>query len=166
MAKKAGKKSRSVSFKRWLAKAKKREWALNKYGPLTDESRQKMLEGNAKKLRSKMTAPEKKVGSLLQEMGMIHDSQKVLGGFIYDFCIPEHKILIEVDGDYYHGNPDKYDKEDLNHLQKKIKRNDIEKNIMASGHNYKLLRFWECDINEDIDKVKAIIMEYIKSIKE
>lgn len=163
VAKKAGKKDAKKSFKRFMAKAKRREWALHKYGLPSDESKQKMLEGNAKKLRSNMTAPEKKVETLLQEMELEHDAQKVLGSFIYDFCLPQYRILIEVDGDYYHGHPDKYEKDDLNHLQKKIKRNDLKKDMMASGSNYKLLRFWECDINDNIKQVKKIIMEHIKS---
>jgi len=166
VAKKATKKDAKKSLKRWIAKVKKREWAKAKFGETTEEGRQKMLEGNAKKLRGKMTAPEKRVEELLKEMGLKNDSQKVVGEFIYDFCIPEYRILIEVDGDYYHGHPDKYAKEDLNHLQKKIKKNDIVKNMTASGFNYKLLRFWECDINEDIEKVKERIVEYIKSIEK
>lgn len=148
-----------------MAKMKKKEWAQAKFGAPDEDMKQKMLEGNAKKLRSNMTAPEKKMQVLLKEMKLQHDSQKVLGGFIYDFCIPEHRILIEVDGDYFHGHPDKYEKEDLNNLQKKIKKNDLLKDVMASGSNYTLLRFWECDIHDDVEAVRKAIIKQINGHK-
>ncbi len=140
-----------------MAKMKKKEWAQAKFGVPDEGMKQKMLEGNAKKLRLNMTAPEKKMEKILKELGLEHDTQKVLGGFIYDFCLPGHRILIEVDGDYFHGHPDKYAKEDLNRLQKKIKKNDQLKDVMASGSNYTLIRFWECDIHDDENGVKNIL---------
>lgn len=166
MAKKSSKKDAKKAFQKWAAKAKKREWALAKFGIPDENRRQKMLEGNAKKLRMNMTSPEKKMEKLLKDMEVMHDMQKILGGFIYDFCIPEHRILIEVDGDYFHGHPDKYKKEDLNHLQKKIKRNDIQKDLMAKGCKYVLMRFWECDINDNIEEVKSRIAEHINKSSE
>lgn len=162
MAKKTGKASSKKSFKKWLEKAKRRELAINKYGIPSEEERRIMLEKNAKKLRGKMTAPEKKMEVLLKEMGIAHDTQKVLGDFIYDFYIPEHRLLIEVDGDYFHGNPSKYANDELNHLQKKNKRNDLLKNMTAKGTRHELLRFWECDINDDMQKIRETILEHIK----
>ncbi len=36
-------------------------------------------------------------------------------------------MFIEIDGDYYHGNPDKYSKDELSGMQKKNILNDKKK---------------------------------------
>lgn len=153
------------SFQKWAAKLKKREWAERKYGEMSHVTKRKMMEGNAAKLRSNMTAPERKMENFLKEMNVNHETQTILGSFIYDFCLPDHKVLIEVDGDYFHGHPDKYAKEDLNALQRKIKRNDLLKDKMASGMKYTLLRFWECDIHENESMVKKAIKKHIDGLE-
>lgn len=153
------------SFQKWKAKLKKREWAERKYGASNHLTKKKMMEGNAEKLRLNMTAPERRMEEFLKELKVDHESQMILGDFIYDFYLPEFRILIEVDGDYFHGHPDKYAKEDLNALQRKIKRNDLLKDKMASGLKYTLLRFWECDIHENESMVKKAIKKHIDGPK-
>ena len=77
---------------------------------------------------------------------------------IYDFYLPDHNILIEVDGDFWHCNP-------INHLTPVCKSQEINlindefKNKWAKDNGYKLLRFWEDDINNDIKSVKQILLE-------
>ncbi len=158
-------KNAKKAFKKMEARLRKKEWAALRYGEDNEGRKQKMLEGNAEKMRGNMTQPERLIEMALKKMEIQHESQKILGDFIYDFHLPEYRILIEVDGDYYHGHPDKYDKEDLNGLQKKIKRNDLLKDQLARGMNYVLLRFWECDINQNMAMVKKIIQEQIDGSK-
>ncbi len=157
------KKPKKKSYAQWKAKLKRKLWAENKFGELQDDKRQKLMEANAAKMRAKMTEPERVMESLLKEMKLEYKSQHILGDFIYDFYIPGYKLLIEVDGDYFHGHPDKYIKAELNPLQKKIKRNDMMKDQLAVGTKHGLLRFWECDINDDIAfvqrKLKAFFHE-------
>jgi very-short-patch-repair endonuclease len=43
---------------------------------------------------------EKRFEMLLKELNIKYSTQKQLGWKYYDFFLPEHKILIEVDGDY------------------------------------------------------------------
>jgi very-short-patch-repair endonuclease len=73
--------------------------------------------------------------------------------FIYDFYLPKHKCLIEVDGDFWHCNPDsKYalpecKTQDINIF------NDQKKNQWAKDNGFKLLRFWETDINDNPQQI-------------
>jgi hypothetical protein len=80
---------------------------------------------------------------------------------IYDFYLPECNILIEVDGDFWHCNPKNY-KKPLCKSQEVNLINDEFKNKWALDNGYKLLRFWEDDINNNILEVKKTLLEVIK----
>jgi len=65
----------------------------------------------------------------------------------YDFYIPTKNIIIEVDGDFYHCNPDIYTNGSVCKTQEKNLKRDQQKNQWAQDNGFKLLRFWETDIN-------------------
>jgi hypothetical protein len=81
---------------------------------------------------------------------------------IYDFYLPKLNILIEVDGDFWHCNPIKYNKPECKTQEINLK-NDEFKNQWAKDNNYTLLRFWENDINNNIQHVKQVLQENCKS---
>ena len=64
----------------------------------------------------------------------------------YDFYLPEKNILIEADGDFWHGNPKKYNTNTLLEVQKSNIENDLLKDKLAIENNKKVIRFWESDI--------------------
>jgi very-short-patch-repair endonuclease len=80
----------------------------------------------------------------------------------YDFYIPEHNIIIEVDGDFWHCNPDSKHSEAKYESQKKNLVRDKEKEQWTINNGYKLLRFWENDINNNIKQVKQTLLENCK----
>jgi very-short-patch-repair endonuclease len=79
---------------------------------------------------------------------------------IYDFYLPDYNIIIEVDGDFWHCNPDKYPipecKTQIINLA-----NDKIKTQWAIDNGYTLLRFWENDINNNIKQIKQTLLEYL-----
>lgn len=77
----------------------------------------------------------------------------------YDFFIPKSNILIEVDGDYWHGNLEKYEKDELKGHQIRAQRVDEYKNKWALLHGIPILRFWESDIRKNPKKVMKILKE-------
>ncbi len=103
---------------------------------------------------------EQKFEDLLTELNIQFINQHPLNGYLYDFYIPKHNILIEVDGDWFHCNPDVHP-EAIHEIQKFVKENDERKNIIAKENNILLLRFWEKDINDSIDSVKSKLSEYL-----
>jgi very-short-patch-repair endonuclease len=62
----------------------------------------------------------------------------------YDFYIPQLNLLIECDGDYWHGNPKHFT--ELNETQLKNVKNDKYKDELAKEKGFRLIRFWEEDI--------------------
>ena len=136
---------------KWLRKKHKEEATKKEVSPF---EKKRILERAAEKMAQNMTKPEREFAKLLKELNIKFEPQKILGESIYDFYLPDHKMLVEIDGDYYHGNPDKYTKEQLNGMQKKNKRNDKDKDWQAKGLGYKIERVWEHDINKEYSLVK------------
>ena len=80
-------------------------------------------------------------------------------GRFYDFYFPDHHMLLELDGDYWHGNPEKYEKDELKKHQLKARRIDEYKNKWALLHGIPILRIWESDIRKNPKKVMKILKE-------
>jgi very-short-patch-repair endonuclease len=72
----------------------------------------------------------------------------------YDFKIKGKPLIIEVDGDFWHGNP-----KQKNHYEKvdEVKTNDLMKDLIAVGRGYKVIRLWESDIKKD----PSIVLKYV-----
>jgi len=70
----------------------------------------------------------------------------------YDFLIKNTNILIEVDGDYWHGNNEKF--HPLSEFQQEIRRKDKIKEEFARRKGYEVIRFWETDIKKNINIIK------------
>lgn len=77
----------------------------------------------------------------------------------YDFYLPEQRVLIEVDGDYFHGYGLVY--EEMKPMQKRSHRVDEIKNQWAALHSIPLIRIWEHDINNNPKKVMKMLKEWI-----
>lgn len=80
-------------------------------------------------------------------------------GRYYDFYLPKWKLLIEVDGDYYHSKGLTY--EQMSPMQKRNNRVDKLKNEWAILHGYKIIRVWESDINQNSTKLLERLKEYL-----
>ena len=74
-------------------------------------------------------------------------------GRFYDFYLPEHNLIIEVDGSWFHSDPRLVKEEEMNPMQKRNKRVDEYKNRWALAHGIPILRVWEKDIREQPIKV-------------
>lgn len=80
--------------------------------------------------------------------------------YVFDFYLPYFNFVIECQGDYWHGNPDFFDK--LNDIQLKNIERDIRKKNYLKDNNIKNLFLWE----NEIHKYKNILEDLItKSIK-
>lgn len=71
----------------------------------------------------------------------------------YDFKIFKNNIFIEVDGDFWHCNPNTKHKQPTYEAQFKNLKKDKIKNNWCNENNYTLIRFWEDDINNNLDNV-------------
>lgn len=105
----------------------------------------------------KMTKPERLVREWLEANHISSQYGYRLANSSYDFRVGN--VLIEVHGDYWHGNPEIYGqgKRALNETQLfKISR-DTEKEKLANEHNFSLIVIWESEIKRhDFSKLEIL----------
>ena len=100
----------------------------------------------------------------VKPLGIDYDTQYYLKD-IHHYCdvfIPSKNIIIEFQGDYWHGNPLKYSDDELSEYQKKkvIKDNELREYCSENGIN--LIEVWESDYDKDSSGVKTLLEERIK----
>ena len=113
------------------------------------------LKKNASKMNGKMTWPEKEFQKMLKELKVKFETQKIVGNKIFDFYIPHLNLLLEVDGDYWHANPDTLKTEKINGMQAKNVRNDKFKDALATTLGFSIERVWENDLKNNYEDVKV-----------
>jgi very-short-patch-repair endonuclease len=99
-------------------------------------------------LRKKSTPAERKLWSKIRDdqLGVTFRRQHAVGNFIPDFCSPKAKIIIELDGSQ-HLEQGEYDEERT-------------KFLVSLG--YKVIRFWNNDVMNNIDGVILAIMNVLE----
>lgn len=161
------------SFKRWILdnnfawnnlsdegnaeRVKKQTESIKKYwNNLTDEQKAKIHTHNG------TSSLESKISEALNYMSISYSTQFPLRGKVFDFLLRDSKILIEVNGDYWHCNPSIYKQDDLvSHPSGKIKalqiwKKDEDKRLKAESEGYKVIYIWEKEIKESEDIYKLI----------
>jgi G:T-mismatch repair DNA endonuclease (very short patch repair protein) len=94
----------------------------------------------------KNTKPERELKIILKELNIKFKQSYKYKGHYYDFYLPEFNILVEVDGNYWHGKNLEWDK--LNNTQKNSRINDEKKNKICLENQQPLIRLWEDEINK------------------
>lgn len=123
--------------------AKKTSLYNSTYRPKTSKAQMHLYETLLKNLDSKIKV----------------NLEYVLERYTIDIAIPDLKIALEVDGDYWHSNKNLGFKPNNPLLEKNI-INDKNKTIFLEEKGWKLIRVWESDINSNTDNVlKQIIGE-------
>jgi very-short-patch-repair endonuclease len=115
--------------------------------------KKKYVAGQAKRMSKNKTWPEKEFEKLMKELNVDYEEQKILGLKIFDFYLPSINTIVEVDGNYFHGDTEKYAV--LNNMQKRNVKNDKFKDVLAIGMGYKIERVWESDLKENYADVKT-----------
>jgi very-short-patch-repair endonuclease len=105
-----------------------------------------MANETARNLRKSMTAQEVKLWvhlRALREQGLHFRRQVPRDGYIVDFACLKSRLIIEIDG-AQHGDSD--------HL-----RRDSERDAKLASAGFKVLRFWNHEVNENLDAVVETI---------
>lgn len=71
--------------------------------------------------------------------------QYSIGDFIADFVCVEKKLIIEIDGGYHDAVPEK----------------DVRRQRFLEARGYRVIRFWNEDVLDDVDSVVAAIAKAI-----
>ncbi|MFS0822779.1 DUF559 domain-containing protein [Bacillus sp. 1P02SD] len=137
-------------------------WNSGKTGIYNDETIQKIRLATLKQMENQTfqkTSIEKKLEQLLKDLKINYKYSFVLEKRQYDFLLPNLNLIIECDGDYWHANP-KYYPIPLDWQKERIII-DQEKDQIAMKNGYCIIRFWEDDINNNLDVVKQVLTSYM-----
>lgn len=125
----------------------------------TDETRRKMSIAAVRRLsrgdmpKSK-TVPHCLVCNILDDMNIKYEKEYPFEKYCFDIYIKEHNIAIEVDGDFWHCNPLIYKDGPKTHVQRVNAIRDAAKNKFCKENGINIIRIWEFDIKNNIEKVK------------
>lgn len=105
--------------------------------------------------RKKETKPEKIVRELLDVYDIKYEQEYNYKSWRIDFFIKPN-IFIEVQGDYWHGNPKFYCEHNFNNIQKKHIVRDYLKKQDILNSQYLFIEIWESDIKTYNLKIKKL----------
>jgi primosomal protein N' (replication factor Y) len=108
-----------------------------------------MPNANARRLRRDMTEAEKRLWNLLRYRGLEgfkFRRQRPIGPFIADFACIEEQIIIEVDGGQHADNVA-----------------DERRTAWLTARGWRVLRFWNHDVLNNIDGVHRMLVEALGS---
>jgi len=102
----------------------------------------------AGELRKNPTPAEARLWSRLRndQLGVIFRRQHAIGNYIPDFCSPQARLIIELDGSQ-HLEQEAYDEERTHYLE---------------SQGYRVIRFWNKDVMNDIEGVLQAIMNALE----
>jgi len=134
----------------------------------TEESKKKMRIKRALQIFPvKDTSIEIKIQDFLKDLNMDFVTHNYMSDIYHsyqcDIYLPKYNIILEADGDYWHGNPAKYKWGELTEWQKNQRWKDDIRTYELQTAGYKVLRLWEVDIKQmDLNSFKIILNNIIK----
>lgn len=108
----------------------------------------------ARQLRRDMTPSERKLWWRLRELspkGSHFRRQATIGPYFADFACHTSKLVIEIDGEQ-HG------------MTSQIER-DVKRAAYLERNGYRVLRFWNNDVCENIDGVLMVIYDALQKVR-
>jgi len=105
-----------------------------------------------RKLRRNQPDTERMVWSKLrnrQVLGFKFKRQYGVGSYIVDYCCPEAKVVVEIDGDSHYLNND-------------VKEKEKKRQIYIEGVGFKVLRFTNKDVRENLEGVLEVILQNLR----
>lgn len=131
---------------------------------------------NIKFRKGKNTGLNDNFKLLLDELNIIYEREfkisvyneikKSYRRYYYDFKIND--TLIEVNGDFWHANPNIYKSHDIvkypgtTITAKEVWEKDILKKELAELHGYKIIYIWESEFYDDIENIKKILLNLVE----
>jgi very-short-patch-repair endonuclease len=103
----------------------------------------------AGQLRKEQTPPERKLWAFLkgnQLNGVNFRRQHAIGNYVVDFCAPQRKLIIELDGSQ-HLEQEEYDK---------------ERTIFLESMGYHVMRFWNNEVMNNLEGVLQAIELFLE----
>lgn len=136
---------------------------------VSDETKEKLRKATLRQYASgnlnRQTKPQIIINSILFQNNISFINEYTIGYYSVDNYLNEKNLIIEVMGNYFHGNPNIYTTYDqLNDMQiKDITRDKRKHTYIKKYRDIDILYIWESEIKEDPILCEKIILQYISS---
>lgn len=107
------------------------------------------LRDRARCLRRSQTEAERVLWARLRDrqlLGAKFRRQHPVGNLVVDFCCPEYRLVVELDGGQRATQVEK----------------DQRRTISLAQHGYRVLRFWDNEVLKDTEAVLEIIVQALR----
>ena len=135
-----------------------------KFTPEQKEKIRLRIAQNSARSNKRNSKIQLKINSILDELKINYEREKIFEYYAADNYLNDFNLIIEVMGDYWHGNPIRYNenKYTLNSIQDRtIIKDKQKKSYITNKYGIKILYLWETDINKNEELCKKLIQEYI-----
>lgn len=129
-----------------------------------EESKKRAVELLSNKTYTTNTKPQIILNKLLDEMRISYVNEYNCTYYSIDNYLSEYNLMIEVMGDFWHANPNKYNENNYRDIQRKRMIKDKAKHTyIKNKYNIEILYLWEYDLYNHIDVCRELIQLYIQS---
>jgi len=155
-----------------LAYAESRRGENNPFFKIKDKNKWLKNVRNAFQNKNKIdyvsSSLEMIIGKVLIKLGIQFITQFNIENYFYDFLLPQEKIIIEVNGTYWHSDPRVYSENYYNERSEKTAReiwfNDEKKKHVAVNNGYGMIYIWEQEIkSKTIEELMLYVVEIIQN---
>lgn len=129
---------------------------------LSEDDRRKMTEKARAGIKFESSI-EKRIQEILVAMGVDFKKHIFIGSREYDLLISD-SIIIEINGDYWHANPEIYKESDVvmfGKTARSIWEKDRLKKTIAEQHGFKFSCIWESDILKASDEALVSLLQKV-----
>lgn len=101
--------------------------------------------------------------AMLDEIGVAYEAQAIFAKkFCVDALLEDARLVIQFDGDYWHGNPTRF--EALDDRQRRRRALDQSQDAYMQRCGYRVLRLWQSDFETDraacVERVRVAVAEF------
>lgn len=135
----------------------------------TEQQKENLSRGVVKRLQNTNitdTTIQLSINQMLDDLNIGYEREYPLDYYSCDNFLSNYNLIIEVMGDYWHGNPIRYNEDGflMNQIQTKTILKDKQKRgYIKNNYGYPILNVWETDIKKNPDKCIALISVFVSN---
>lgn len=128
---------------------------------------------NCNPINKPISIQEKEFGNYLRSIygkEIIENTRSIINPYELDYYLPDLRLAIEYNGDYWHANPEFYSKDEIinikgiEYLVSDIWKKDQRKLKFCNNKNITLITIWENDWVNDKNKIKKLVKDYLATV--
>lgn len=145
------------------------EKSVSKFIKWTPELIEKMRINRAKSMHGENrlnTKPQIITDNILDKLNITYEREYNIKYYSIDNYLTDSKLMIEVMGDYWHGNPIRYNENKYGLNQKQlngIHRDKLKYSYIKNHYDIEVLYLWETDLIKHTDVCEELIKIYISN---